>query len=226
VIAECPDTPISASGVVMTNREQELFAELQSETLQSASCPDQCREILKTEPWCSVTLSVKQITHPEWDELFPETDFYLEEYDTYGGDDPPVVTYYRLIVEQGGQQYGKWNYDQLLAANRIEITDDNRELVARAFALMTISDYLSEEVIFEAWTPNLEPDYKAYDAYDMKAWTRFGGMEIGWLFMFDYYDCPLFMFGPSTLQYRVGDYVKTPLLGNSSYWPERFCVAK
>jgi hypothetical protein len=84
---------------------------------------------------------VRQITRPEWVELFPQAKFFLAAAKSVGGE--TSTTHNLLVIEQNGQRYQAETFDSLLEANQIVITDQNRELVAKAFALITLKDYLA-----------------------------------------------------------------------------------
>jgi hypothetical protein len=88
---EEPGTPTAAPGPTPTptptlTAEQLLARELIEPRGQVTFSADECSEILETEPWCSVIKSAKPITRPEWEELFPQTDFFSVRVDVYGGE--------------------------------------------------------------------------------------------------------------------------------------------
>jgi hypothetical protein len=178
---------------------------MQHDSPQSASSSDECGEILQTHPWCNVVRSAERITRPEWDDLFPRTEFYLVKYDLYGSGS--VQRRNALVVEQDGWRYTTETFDKLLEANGITaITDENRELVAQAFALMTIPDYLGEEVVFTEWE-NIEGQPARHD-YDhcLRAWTKLQGREVGWCFVFGEGRLKIAT-EPVGIQYGIGDYI-------------------
>jgi hypothetical protein len=176
------------SGPVPTfTKEEELVATSHHDNSQSASSPEECVKVLETEPWCSVTKSARRITRPEWEQLFSQTEFYLLKYELYGAGDPHgPLQRTLLIVEQNDQRYTAETFDRLLAANGVtEITDENRELVAKALALMTMADYLEAKVAFIEW---LEGDWPASFGrsfnYALVAWTEIQGLQASWGFRF------------------------------------------
>ena len=152
--------------------------------------------------------SAKPITRPEWAELLPKTEFFSVRVDVYGGE----FSRYRnwLIMEQDGQRYTADTFDRLLAANGItEITDEDRELVAKSFVLMTLANYLEEEISFTKWEKVERPPANVYNR--LEAWTKIQGLEIEWYFVFR--DGRLrAVNGPYLLQYQVGDYIDKPEL--------------
>jgi len=112
----------------MTAEEQALVVELQDAGPQMAASVDECAEILKTEPWCSVVWYAGRVTRPELEALFPRTEFFVVRRVAYGSE--AAEQHNMLIVEQEGQRYAPETFDMLLAANGITaITDENRELV-------------------------------------------------------------------------------------------------
>ncbi len=159
---------------------------------------------------CVAPDSIQLVTRPEWEQLFPNTDFYViglvgrnqnELYD-YG--------YYReLAAWQDDQRYSAETFDRLLAANSITITDENRELVAKAVALMMLPDYLEEEITFYDWA---ETDrYAILDwhyNYTLMAWTKIQGLKVQWWFMFE--DGHLRLSDGGVRERQVGDYIDVP----------------
>jgi hypothetical protein len=205
-----PGTPTTTPGPTPTptlTAEELLARELIEPRGQVTFSADECSEILETEPWCSVIKSAKPITRPEWEELFPQTDFFSVRVDVRGGEFPRYRNW--LIVEQDGQRYTADTFDRLLAANGVtEITDENRELVAKAFALMTIGDYLDAEVVFTKWEEGEWEGEYTYDHY-LKAWTEIQGLEIWWWFVFEDNHLRIVTRG-GIAEYHVGDYIDVP----------------
>jgi hypothetical protein len=182
---EGPDIPVATPGAAPTlTREEELLVERQHYSSQSASSPEECGDILKAEPWCNVARDVVRIKRTEWEELLPQAEFFLIKYDVYGSELGPQQRNL-LIVEQDGQRYTIDTFDRLLAANGVaEITNESRELVAKAFALMTLADYLEGDVVFTDW---MEVDWWARTGrmnYGLVAWTQVQGLKYTWGFMF------------------------------------------
>ncbi|NIS80226.1 MAG: hypothetical protein GTO14_08460, partial [Anaerolineales bacterium] len=142
-----------------------------------------CSEILKVEPWCGVIKSAVEISRPEWEELFPTTDFYIVRRMLYGGELP----YQRnlLVVEQDGTRYGVGTFQRLMDVNNVTITEENRELVAKTLVLMMLPDFIEHGVRFVAWE---EGDWRSTLRlnfnYSLTLRTELGGYEIRWLFVF------------------------------------------
>jgi hypothetical protein len=179
-------TPLSAilTPAPTRTKEEKLLIEMQHHTSQSASSVDECNEILRTERGCNVMKSVERITRPEWEALFPQTEFFLVKYDRYGGEFGQQK-FGILIIEQDGRRYAAETFDRLLATNNISITDENREPVAKAFALMTLANYLEEEIVFTEWTKgNWPASFGTSFNYALVAWTKIQGLRISWGFRF------------------------------------------
>ncbi|MCP4539112.1 MAG: hypothetical protein GY832_18405 [Chloroflexi bacterium] len=149
---------------------------------------DECGKTLETELSCSVIKSAAPITRTEWEELLPQTEFFLVKSYLVPGGEPGDGGGPRdwLIIEYDDQHYTAETFDRLLKANGVTaITDENRELVAKAFALMTIPDYLEEEVVFTEWdVGEWDSGLLIYTNY-LKAWTKIQGLEIWWWFAFN-----------------------------------------
>jgi hypothetical protein len=202
---------LSSSVSTVTQGEQWAMEEVKHNNLQSADSPDQCPVILQTQPWCSVVQSAKRISLPEWDELFQQTEFYLVEYELIGREDQYLR--HVLVIKQNGQRYSADNFDHLLNASRIVITDTNRELTAKAFALMTISDYLDNEIVFTQWEHvNYTAQQKrhAYN-YCLRGWTKLNGLDIQWCFVYGDNGLSIAT-GPAVQQAHTGNYLPSEQL--------------
>ena len=136
---------------------------------------------------CVSLNSIKSLSQPQWEQLFPDANFYLITYMAFDeanliSPDPHSP---ELIVEQDGRNYTARSFDQLLTANNILIADENRELVAQAFALMTIPQYLVSDVTFFAGKSVDIFDGTTQYNYAVEAWTQLQGLEIEWFFGFE-----------------------------------------
>ena len=150
----------------------------------------------------------QKITRPEWKSLFPKTQFYIAPWiDHYKGEAKKQNTLFAL---QGEQQYEVKTYDRLLEANSIVITDGNRELVAKVWALMTIPEFLSEDVKFTSWVLNQDPRYADLDVYDLTGWAKLGGVELTWTIAFRHREYKLVTLGPDITQTGVGNFIEIP----------------
>jgi len=171
-----------------------------------------CDAVLETEPWCVVIDSATRITRPEWEELFPQTDFFLvkAQYWPQLGHGGQQGNW--LIVERDGQRYTVETFDKLLEANGITtIPDEKRELVTKAFVLMTLGDYLEEEVVFSDWGPVDDGPRAVAELqfnYAITVWTKIQGLEIRWWFLFMEEDLRAARGWIS--EYGVGDYIDIP----------------
>jgi len=114
--------------------------------------------------------------------LFPKTRFY--EIQFVGRHQIAEYDYYRhgeVVAWQDSQRYTAETFDRLLAANgTTTITDENRELVAKALVLMTLPDYLGEEIMFsELEEIDLRGGF-SFEHYNcaLTAWTKIQGLSI------------------------------------------------
>jgi hypothetical protein len=149
-------------------------------------CPSVYRRGTQT---CIVLEYATEISLPAWEELLPETEFYLvrarSHFLSLGGVDSERFNY--LVVEHGGRRYDLDSFDELLVANGVTaITDENRELVAQAIALMGLEEYLEDEV---SLSPLEEGDWEGRFGrrlnYALTAWTRIQGLVFHWRFRFE-----------------------------------------
>jgi hypothetical protein len=125
-------------------------------------------------------------TEAEWEELLPQTEFYLiglsgrneiPEYDNSFRQ--------RLIAWYRGEYYTDEDFGRLLIDNGVTtILDGQEELVAKAFALMTLPNHLDADVAFTDW---MEVDWDGRTGpldQGLVAWTELQGLEISWGFRF------------------------------------------
>ncbi len=206
-----PGTQTATSAPSPTLTKEEVLAQTLAQSGgQFTSSVGECSEILKTEDWCGVIKGTVRIIRSEWKVLFPEIEFYVVRRDLYGGEF--VQQRNLLIVEHDGQRYTADTFDRLLKANGvITITNENRELVAKAFALMTIPDYLEEEIVFTEWEKGDWPaSFGERYNYRLTAWTRILGLRPRWNFIFR--DGRLREADGGVLEYQVGDYIDVPNL--------------
>jgi len=114
-----------------------------------------------------------------------------------------------LLALHQGQWYDAETFDRLLKVNDITITDENRELVAKAFALMTIPDYLGEDVVFTEWEEGAWPArFGRHFNYSVTVWTKIQGLRTQWFFTFE--DDYLRFARRMQSEYHVGDYIDVP----------------
>jgi len=144
-----------------------------------------------TKDICVFPVGTERITKPEWEQLLPDTVFYIVDIGSWRSLEviyPPErqdghITRH-LAAWQNGQIYRIGSFDRLLEDNAITINDSNRELVARSFALMSIPEYLGRDVRFLEWKP-VEPGAYRYNySHALKAWTEIWGCEVFWWFVF------------------------------------------
>ena len=103
---------------------------------------------------CDQYLWTKSITQTQWENLFPETNFYLIGFKRVANCSSYVdcgFDKYSLIAQQGESRYQVETFDKLLNANGIIINDENRQLVAESAALMWLEEFTQEEIGFVDW---------------------------------------------------------------------------
>jgi hypothetical protein len=201
-------TLLAACALASTPEERVLQEIKNISPQREASSPDQCDAILQSQSWCTITKSAKRITRPEWDALFPKTEFFLVEYALIGEETQQL--HHVLVIKQDWESFRADSFDRLLDMNRIVITDRNRELVAKAFALTTLGDYLGEEIDFTDWQAGKWQGEYPYDHY-LKAWTKVQGIEFWWWFTFEN-DRFKFITRDGISDYHTRDYIDVPLL--------------
>jgi len=162
---------------------------------------------------CSLYLWTKPITKIEWTDLFPSTRFYLLGFHQIENGETNSYGYrrnYGVIAQQDSQRYTAQSFGHLLEANSITtINDENRELVAKAFALMTIPDYLEEEIVFTKWEEGSWPSsIRLNYNYALTAWTKIQGLKIQWRFIF--YEGLLIGADGYVQEQSIGDYIDVP----------------
>ncbi|MEE8390640.1 MAG: hypothetical protein V3S14_07590 [Anaerolineae bacterium] len=161
--------------------------------------------------------TIQLVTRLEWEQLFPNTDFYVIEWTgRYQAREYDYYSRRRLAAWQDGQHYTADTFDELLKVNDVVITAENRELVAKALVLMTLHDYIEEDVVFYDWrredgpwaAPLGSSDYLYYN-YRITAWTKIQGLEFTWWFLFLEEDqvIRLRQARPRLLGRGVGDYI-------------------
>jgi hypothetical protein len=209
ILPPSPTPEVPPPTPTMTAKEQALVEERQHAHRQAAASVEECGTILMTEPWCTVSWYATRITRPEWEALFPHTEFFLVKSDRYGGEFGPE-THNRLIIESWwGERLGREDFHILMGGEHVSVTDENRELVAKAFVLIFLADYLEEEIIFSdgeegSWPSDIR---KSYD-YRITAWTKIQGLEFEWLFMF--HEGGVFGAEGVVTERNVGDYIDVP----------------
>jgi hypothetical protein len=213
-VTEKPATPAATAGPTRTPTEGEKAAEaVGQEYIAYRPREAECDELVdggRSES-CVWPKDIWPITRPEWEQLLSDTTFYL--IGMAGRNQEPMYDhgyYLELAAWYEGTYHGAEAFDRLLAANGITaITDENCELVAQAFALMTIPDYLGEEIVFTEWESiQGEPGKYKHD-YDhcLRAWTKLQGLEVGWCFVFGEGRLKIAT-GPVGIQHDIGDYVE------------------
>ena len=207
-------TPAATTGPISTAMEGEKAAAVAGQGYNAyrpreALC-DELVEDGRSES-CVWPKHVELITRPEWEQLLPDTDFYLVGLAGRHQDTMYDHSYrLELAAWHEDKGYVAETHDRLLAANGITgYADDNRELVAEAFALMTIPGYLGEEIVFTEWEDikGQPGQYKHDYNHCLRGWTELQGLEVGWCFVFvkGYLKIAT---GPMGIQQGIGDYVE------------------
>ncbi|MEE8390642.1 MAG: hypothetical protein V3S14_07600 [Anaerolineae bacterium] len=224
ILPPSPTPEVPPPTPTMTAKEQALVEERQRAHRQAAASVEECGEILQTEPWCTVSWYATRITRPEWETLFPYTEFFLVKADRYGGEFGPE-THNRLIIEAWwDKRLSREDFHTLMGGEHVSVTDENRELVAKAFVLVFLADYLEEEIVFSdgeegSWPSDIR---KPFD-YRITAWTRIQGLKFEWLLMF--HEGEIFGAEGLVIERNVGDYIDVPFerlpvpsMQQLSYW--------
>jgi hypothetical protein len=141
-----PGEPTYTSGPTPTPSEGEkAAAAVGKEYITYQATAEECGQLVESgqAEACVYSDSIELITRSEWEQLLPNTRFYLIGL----AGRHQIASYdhsYRreLVAWQDNQYYTAKTYDRLLEANGIVITDENRELVAESFVLMTLPDYI------------------------------------------------------------------------------------
>ena len=137
---------------------------------------------------CSEYLSTDLVTREEWVTLFPEADFYLVEtrrIENFETNMNGFVQENFIIIKQGQQEYRDNTFDKLLHDNQLIISNENLELVLRAFAWITAANYLKEDVSFSALQEVNFTEGQARHAYNyvLSAVTELDNIKLTWYFV-------------------------------------------
>jgi hypothetical protein len=145
----------------------------------------------ETTEQCVFPAGTKRVTRPEWEQLFPDTVFYLVDIGGWRSSEGLLAHESQnsgprrhLVAWHNGQAYRSQTFDRLLEANAVTVTDANRELAARSFALMSIPNYLSGDVRFLEWGDVAPGTYRHKYTHYLKVWTEIWGCEVLWWFVF------------------------------------------
>jgi hypothetical protein len=186
-------SPITSRGSTSTPTDSEtaqLTARLQRER-GFVSDSNACAAIWQRDAACSILASVKPITRPQWQKLFPHAKFYILGINTLAKDYQQGTDFYgitdrrSIIAEQDGQLYNDATFDQLLKANQVNISDDTREIVAHAFALLTLGYYIESEIVLSDGVARVVDTGFHRSNYEITAWTRLRGRQVFYAFLFE-----------------------------------------
>ena len=216
----CSQAPTHLIATPTSTGEQLALAEFQ----RHHGCPPGDQSCLAT-PNANESFyvygTVRQVSRPEWETLFPGTKFYLvpSHLVTLGTSQMRN----ELVAFHQGQWYGVDSFQQLLNAYGIKVTDENRELVAKAFVPMTLANYLEEEIVFSDWGQADRPArFDLRYNYTLTVWTKIQGLKIQWFFLFQ--DDFLLTARGGIIERSVGNYTNVPFetlplpSGSLEYW--------
>jgi hypothetical protein len=189
------------------SEDEVLFQEIARSGGQFTSDGSNCDEILKTESWCSVVLAVNQVTRPEWTSLFPNTTFFLVKRNVR--DQEKGFQRNWLIAKQGDERFTIETFGSLLDANNIVSTDAVREQIVKAFVLMSLPDYMDDEIRFSNWgQTNQRSIIPINYNYTITVWTKIQGLRFRWSFIF--YEDKFIAAAANPPEYHVGEYIDIP----------------
>jgi hypothetical protein len=209
-------TPPPAAGTttaVPDVRLQQAAEQLSRHFLQEGmvTSGDACDQLLK-QGTCEIFQGVSPLLRPEWQQLLPHTDFFLLKSTSVskpGDVDLLVTPVGAVLAQQDGRIYRVNDFPQLLDANGIVISDQNRELVMKAFALMTLGAYLEDDVHFnDPEAIDLTSGLSHY-TYRLKIWTKLQGVELAYLF--EFYNSRLGDIRGGLIEPHTGDYHEVPI---------------
>jgi hypothetical protein len=164
---------------------------------------------------CTQYLWTKFITSTVWANLFSNTHFYLlasRRVMNYESNRSGYQQSYRVIAQEGPQRYMVDTFDQLLHANNIIPSDDNRQAIAQAFVLMSLADYLENQIIVMSWEEgSWSSSLKLPYNYALTVWTKMRGRQFKFLYLF--YENHFVMTNGYMAKDQTGDYLDEPPAG-------------
>ena len=137
---------------------------------------------------CTEYLSTNLITAEEWEILFPQARFYLIEAKQIVNPETNMDGFVQsnfIIVKQGQYEYKDEDFGKLLADNQIVITEENIELILRAFARITAANHHNKGINF---SPLEKVNYGEGEArhpynYHLMAVAGENKTELDWFFV-------------------------------------------
>lgn len=209
-----PVRPISVTTAALLGAEERLvyseaWASVERCKGLMAVYAERCAEIIDVQ--------VERIRKPEWDQLWSEVHFYLVTnigaYQVRYAYHPANPYLKMLYAVHKGWVYTAdegvaWRFNELLAANRIEVTEANRDLVAKAFILTAMdASRLAGDVTFSA--PRAIDEEGPFSTerlvYYLESWTQIQGRVYAWRFAF-YPSGQIELVTRYLLQEGVGEY--------------------
>jgi hypothetical protein len=174
---------------------------------------------------CTKYLWTRKLNKKEWSELFPDTNFYLIGLQRIENPEDNMIGLKQVnsvIALQDGSRYTIDSYDKLLASNSIAITDDVHEQIAQSFALMSLGNFLDDEILFLNWEMGSwrSPIRLNFD-HKLSVWTKIQGCKVDYFFGF--YEDRLVMIEWHTTGCNSSDYIEKPAVstpGGSIYFKQ------
>lgn len=153
---------------------------------------------------CTEYLATNLITAEEWETLFPDVRFYLIEARQIVNPETNMNGFIQsniIIVKQGHREYKDEDFGKLLADNQIVITEENIELILRAFARITAANHHNNGIVFSPLEKVNYGEGEARHPYNhhLMAVTGENKTELNWFFVV------------RKSQLRIATFAKSPL---------------
>jgi hypothetical protein len=137
---------------------------------------------------CTEYSSTNLVTAEEWEILFPQARFYLVEAKQIVNPETNMDGFVQsnfIIVKQGQHEYKDEDFGDLLADNQVVITEENIELILRAFARITAANHHNKGINF---SPLEKVNYGEGEArhpynYHLMAVAGENKTELNWFFV-------------------------------------------
>jgi hypothetical protein len=137
---------------------------------------------------CTEYSSTNLVTAEEWEILFPQARFYLIEAKQIVNPETNMDGFVQsnfIIVKQGQHEYKDEDFGDLLADNQVVITEENIELILRAFARITAANHHNKGINF---SPLEKVNYGEGEArhpynYHLMAVAGENKTELNWFFV-------------------------------------------
>lgn len=169
----------------MTEKEEEVLNTIAQTKINTTSVED-CNQIFEGYPWCGVVSSALQVTQPEWEELFPQAQFFVVKRRLYSEDFPEQRNLLAITQDDQALSLDPGRaFEQLMSMNEVVTTEENRETIGRALVLMYLPDYVESTIEFSDWREGNWPapgrgDYN----YTLNVQTSIKQWQFSWFFWF------------------------------------------